>query len=109
MKDVFQFSRKSRSQHASSEDVKPVENVDVIARRELRTSDQEFQNYQYTYDLIHMYNNLNHKYRVEAFESLNIADSDTKNVYEFKIKLLFSVIVVIYRCTPILNQLYSYK
>lgn len=58
------------------------------------SGEQEFQNYQYTYDLIYLYNNLNHKYRTEAFDALELADSGTQNVYEFKIKLLFSVIVV---------------
>lgn len=52
------------------------------------------QSYQYTYDLIHLYNNLNHKYRAEAFDSLDLAHTDTHNVFEFKTKLLFSVIVV---------------
>lgn len=52
-------------------------------------------NYQFTYDIIHLYNNLNHKYRVEAFAALDLsASADTQNVFEFKVKLLFSVIVV---------------
>lgn len=60
-------------------------------------------NYQYTLDLIHLYNNLNNKYRMEAFDSLDLAHqapppgtaSPQQNVFEFKLKLLFSVVVVI--------------
>ncbi|CAF0891841.1 unnamed protein product [Brachionus calyciflorus] len=48
--------------------------------------------YQHTLDLINIYNNLNIKYRMEAYESLDCVN-DMKAMTEFKIKLLFSVVV----------------
>ena len=50
-------------------------------------------NYQYTSDLIQLYNNLNNKYRYDAFESLGYI-KEIQNMTEFKLKLLFSVVVV---------------
>ncbi len=50
-------------------------------------------NYQYTSDLIQLYNNLNNKYRYDAYESLGFI-KEIQNMTEFKLKLLFSVVVV---------------
>jgi len=50
-------------------------------------------NYQYTSDLIQLYNNLNNKYRYDAYESLGFI-KEIQNMNEFKLKLLFSVVVV---------------
>ncbi|RNA21643.1 hypothetical protein BpHYR1_040813 [Brachionus plicatilis] len=52
----------------------------------------QFNNYQHSLDLINFYNNLNTKYRYEAYQSLD-AMNDMKPMTEFKIKLLFSVVV----------------
>lgn len=48
-------------------------------------------------DLVRLYSNLNTQYRLEAFESLDSLDAfkELPNADEFKLKLLFSVIVVI--------------
>jgi hypothetical protein len=50
-------------------------------------------NYIFAADLLNLYSNLNSKYRNEAYESLRIVNQN-QNVKEFKLKLLFSVIVV---------------
>jgi uncharacterized small protein (DUF1192 family) len=50
-------------------------------------------NFLFTADLIKLYSNLNSKFRSEAYESLRFANQN-QNVKEFKLKLLFSVIVV---------------
>lgn len=50
-------------------------------------------NYQFTTDIIQLYNNLNDKYRQEAYESLDLV-KEIQNMNEFKLKLLFSVVVV---------------
>lgn len=54
----------------------------------------QLNNNQHLCDLINLYNNLNTKYRNEAFQALDLIH-DMKPMAEFKIKLLFSVVVVI--------------
>jgi outer membrane phospholipase A len=44
-------------------------------------------------EIISLYSNLNTKYRLDAYESLGQI-KEIKNMNEFKLKLLFSVIVV---------------
>jgi hypothetical protein len=52
-------------------------------------------NSHYTFDLIQLYTNLNEKYRLEAYDSLDLSNQiPTQSIDEFKLKLLFSVIVV---------------
>ena len=54
---------------------------------------QNYTDCQYTSDLIHLYTNLNNKYRYDAYESLSYV-KEIHNMTEFKLKLLFSVVVV---------------
>lgn len=62
---------------------------------EMVTTQNEFMyDIQYTSDLLSLYNNLNQNYRNEAFKSLDFVKS-IQAMTEFKIKLLFSVVVVI--------------
>ena len=63
----------------------------LISKNKLKPKDTG--NYLLASDLINLYSNLNSKYRADAFESLRITDQG-QNVKEFKLKLLFSVIVV---------------
>lgn len=58
-------------------------------------SSKDKNNYMITTELITLYSNLNNKYRIEAYDSLHLIDQ-YQNVKEFKLKLLFSVIVVSY-------------
>jgi hypothetical protein len=62
-------------------------------KSKIRHKPKEIANYLLASDLISLYGNLNSKYRAEAFESLRITDQG-QNVKDFKLKLLFSVIVV---------------
>ena len=48
---------------------------------------------EYTSDLIHMYISLDKKYRQKAYESLD-SIKEIQNMNEFKLKLLFSVVIV---------------
>lgn len=48
---------------------------------------------EYTSDLIQMYANLNKIYRAKAYDSLNSV-KEIQGMNEFKMKLLFSVVIV---------------
>ena len=50
-------------------------------------------NDKYTSELINLFNNLNKHYRLKAYESLD-AVKEIKTMQEFKLKLLFSVVIV---------------
>ena len=56
-------------------------------------ANNNFTNYQYTSDIIYLYKNLNNKYRCDAFDALNHI-KEIKDMTEFKLKLLFSVVIV---------------
>ena len=64
------------------------------SKSQVKSSMNLVNNYQYTSDIIFLWHNLNNKYRYDAYESLGFIKEIKNMTIEFKIKLLFSVVVV---------------
>ena len=58
-----------------------------------KTNSDILVNKQYTSELIAQFNNLNKTYRAKAYQSLESV-KEIQNMHEFKLKLLFSVVIV---------------
>jgi hypothetical protein len=88
---LLNFEIKKKRLSEKEEIVETLQNQEAIleARNELA------ENFIFASDLIALYENLNNIYRIQAYDSLAYI-KEIKDMQEFKIKLLFSVVVVCY-------------
>jgi hypothetical protein len=69
-------------------------NEDQLAEFSIETNNTvNNHNNEYTSDIIHMYVALNNTYRIKAYDSLDSV-KEIQSMNEFKLKLLFSVVIV---------------